>query len=40
VNANEPATEAEPPLKVEDAKVWPYVIAVAAGAPTIVGVAC
>ena len=39
VQANVPPTLAEPPLKVELAKVCPRVMAVAVGAEVIVGVA-
>jgi len=36
---NEPATDAVPPLSVEDASVWPKVIALAVGHAVTVGVA-
>jgi hypothetical protein len=39
VQAKLPATEAVPPVKVEEASVWPYVIAEAFGQAEIVGVA-
>lgn len=39
VKANEPGTEATPPLRVEDAKVCPIMIDVAVGDVVIVGVA-
>jgi hypothetical protein len=39
VHANVPGTEAVPPVKVEDASVWPYVMALAVGHAEIVGTA-
>ena len=39
MKAKVPATEATPPLNVEEARVCPYVIAVAVGGVVIVGVA-
>ena len=39
VNAKLPETDATPPLNVDEARVCPYVIAVAVGAVVIVGVA-
>jgi hypothetical protein len=39
VQAKAPLTDAEPPVSVDDASVWPYVIAVAAGHADTVGVA-
>jgi hypothetical protein len=39
VQANVPATEAVPPDSVEDASVWPNVIALAVGHAETVGVA-
>ena len=39
VKANDPATEAVPPDNVEEVNDWPYVIPVALGTVTIVGVA-
>ena len=39
VNVNVPAALAVPLLRVELAKVWPYVIPLAVGATEIVGVA-
>lgn len=37
VKAKLPATEAAPPLKLELARVWPWVMALAVGAVMIVG---
>jgi hypothetical protein len=39
VQANVPPTDAVPPVNIEDASVWPYVIALAAGHADTVGVA-
>ena len=39
VQAKVPSTLAVPPLRVEEAKVWPWVIPVAVGATLMVGVA-
>jgi hypothetical protein len=39
VQAKLPATEADPPLKLEDARVCPYVIGLAVGQGLTVGVA-
>ena len=39
VQVNRPLTDAVPPLSVDDASVWPYVIALAAGHADTVGVA-
>jgi len=39
VHVNIPATEAVPPLNVEEARVWPTVIALADGHTETVGVA-
>jgi hypothetical protein len=38
VQANDPLTDAVPPVSVDDASVWPYVIALAAGHAATVGV--
>jgi hypothetical protein len=38
VHEKEPDTEAVPPLSVEEARVWPYVIALAVGHADTVGV--
>jgi hypothetical protein len=39
VQAKTPLTDADPPLSADDASVWPYVIALAAGHAETVGVA-
>jgi hypothetical protein len=39
VQANVPPTDAVPPVSVEDASVWPYVSALAAGHADTAGVA-
>ena len=39
VQENEPGTEADPPVSVDDASVWPDVIALAVGHADTVGVA-
>jgi hypothetical protein len=39
VQPNAPLTDADPPLNVEDASVWPYVIALAVDHADTVGVA-
>jgi hypothetical protein len=39
VHANVPLTDAVPPVSVDDASVWPYVIAFAVGHAVTVGVA-
>ena len=39
VKAKLPDTDAEPPLSVDDASVWPYVIALAVGHVVTDGVA-
>jgi hypothetical protein len=39
VKANVPGTDATPPLRVEEARVCPYVIGLAVGGVVIVGVA-
>jgi hypothetical protein len=39
VHAKVPATEAVPPVSVEDASVWPYVMPLAVGHADTVGVA-
>jgi hypothetical protein len=40
VHANVPLTEAVPPVSVDNASVWPYVIVLAAGHAVMVGVVC
>jgi hypothetical protein len=39
VQVKAPLTDAEPPLSVDNASVWPYVIALAVGHADTVGVA-
>jgi hypothetical protein len=40
VHANVPLTEAVPPVSVDNASDWPYVIVLAAGHAVMVGVVC